>query len=229
MKRFDKKKFGLGAGMMVVFVCVMVVIFMPLFEGKNGLDYLDSLYNSISKGSANYIPGLQEANSYHGNTVELSLAMDNEKDAARAAKLLTTAGATATAEGDKVQAQGDLGAILKACLEDSERMFANDGKAVSERYGMDERRALHTWWQTTSAMIKDLNRQKKFAEAKFLGTMQSKAIECAYNYYRIEPQKIGDRWGIVVFSLLFYVIYTVWYGFAVLFMFEGAGFRLEAH
>ncbi len=33
--------------------------------------------------------------------------------------------------------------------------------------------------------------------------------------------------GIVIFSLIFYVVYTLWYGFAIMFMFEGWGMRLE--
>ena len=56
--------------------------------------------------------------------------------------------------------------------------------------------------------------------------MEKKAVECSYNYYRVEPQGIGDRWGTVVFSLIFYVVYTLWYGFAILFMFEGWGLKL---
>lgn len=228
MRRFDKKRFGIGAGMMVTFVGVMVVIFMPLFEGKNGLDYLDSLYNSISKGSAHYIPELREANkTYAGQTVELALTMKDGKQAGRTAKVLTTAGATATVEGSRVKVQGDLGGILEQCLTDADQMFANDGAAVVKRHGLEERLVLFTWWSALHAMTKDLNRLKKFEQAKFVSTVNQKAVECAYNYYRIEPQKIGDRWGIVVFSLFFYVLYTVWYGFAVLFMFEGAGFRLE--
>ena len=54
-----------------------------------------------------------------------------------------------------------------------------------------------------------------------------KAVEPSYNYYKIEPRKIGDLWGIVLFSLVFYVVYTMWYGFAIMFMFEGWGMRLE--
>jgi hypothetical protein len=36
-----------------------------------------------------------------------------------------------------------------------------------------------------------------------------------------------DRLGVVVFSLVFYVIYTLWYGFAIMFIFEGWGMQLE--
>jgi hypothetical protein len=58
-------------------------------------------------------------------------------------------------------------------------------------------------------------------------SVKTKAVEAAYNYYKIEPQKIGDRIGMVIFSLIFYVAYTLWYGFGILFMFEGWGIRLE--
>jgi len=54
-----------------------------------------------------------------------------------------------------------------------------------------------------------------------------KGVECSYNYYGIDPQQISDRLGIVVFSLVFYVLYTVWYGFAILYLFQGLGLKLE--
>ena len=60
-----------------------------------------------------------------------------------------------------------------------------------------------------------------------VAAVNQKAVETAYNYYRIEPQNISDRYGIVIFSLVFYVAYTLWYGFAIMFLFEGWGMRLE--
>jgi hypothetical protein len=92
---------------------------------------------------------------------------------------------------------------------------------------MDERLAGYGWWVGLKAIIKDLNRQRLFAEAKQLAELNKKAVECAYNYYGIEPQNIGDQWFIVFFSLAFYVIYTIWYGYSILFMFEGWGLKLE--
>jgi hypothetical protein len=52
-------------------------------------------------------------------------------------------------------------------------------------------------------------------------------VECAYNYYGIEPWKVSDRIGLVLFSLIFYVVYTVWYGYAIIFLLEGWGFTLS--
>ena len=54
-------------------------------------------------------------------------------------------------------------------------------------------------------------------------------MECAYNYYGIEAQEIRNRWGTVLFSLVFYVLYTIWYGYGIMYIFEGLGFELAAH
>ena len=75
-------------------------------------------------------------------------------------------------------------------------------------------------------MVKDLEKQKAFKAAKITDVVIKKAVETAFNFYGIEPQKISDRFFIVLFSLFFYVVYTLWYGFAILYMFEGWGLKL---
>ena len=228
MSTQPKKLIG-GMVLMAVFVVVFIAIFMPIYgNGQNGLNYLDNLYNTISKGSAYYIPKVQkESEQYLGRPVELKLTMKDARQAEQAALLFRAGGGEATVEGPKVLVKGGIGKILQNCLADADDMFHNRGEKVAGKYGYPERLVLYTWHQSLTAMIKDLNEQKKFPEAKFAGTVQTRAVECAYNYYGIEPQNIGDKWGIVVFSLLFYVVYTLWYGFAIMYMFEGAGMRLE--
>jgi hypothetical protein len=49
----------------------------------------------------------------------------------------------------------------------------------------------------------------------------------AFNFFGIEPQNITDKIGIVVFALAFYVIYTLWFGFSIMYLFEGWGMELE--
>jgi len=86
---------------------------------------------------------------------------------------------------------------------------------------------MYNWWTASKEMDKDLKKQKKFKAADMVASVEKKAVETVYNYYRIEPQKISERYGIVVLSLIFYVIYTVWYGFAFMYLFEGWGLKLE--
>jgi hypothetical protein len=223
-----KKEFSLGLGLLVAFFVVLFIFFSPVFNGHNGLDYLDNLYNSISKGSAYYIPKLKDdAKAFNGSAVEMSFAMASPAQAQQTAQLFMKAGAMVNVSEAKLKVSGDLGKILDNCLADSDALYKNDGKALAAKYGYNERQALYNWWQAFKGVEKDLNNQKKFKEAKAVANISKKAVETCYNYYTIEPQSIMDRLGVVVFSLVFYVIYTLWYGFAILFMFEGWGMKLE--
>jgi hypothetical protein len=222
-----KKEFYVGLGLIIAFVVVLIFFFLPAFEGRNALDYLDNLYNSISKGSAYYIPKVkEESDKFKGNSVTLNLTLASEKQAAQTALLFTQAGGAVSVSGSQLQISGDLGRILENALADADAMYKNDGRSVAAKYGYEEKRVLYNWWKAMEEMDKSLKKQKKFKEAKIVSVVEKRAVECSYNYYRVEPQGIGDRWGTVVFSLIFYVVYTLWYGFAILFMFEGWGLKL---
>jgi hypothetical protein len=207
---------------------ILAVIFSPVFKGHNGLEYLDNLYNSISKGSAYYIPKVKkEINTFDGTSVSVTITMADAGQAKQTAPLLMKGGAMINVSGTQVKIDGDLAKILLNCLADADSMYRNDGQTVAAKYGYNERQVLYNWWQVLKALDKDLTLQKQFKAASAVDMVATKAVETSYNYYRIEPQKISDRFGVVFFSLAFYVIYTLWYGFAIMFMFEGWGMRLE--
>ena len=223
-----KKEFYGGFGLLVGFFVILFIIFSPVFNGQNGMEYLDDLYNSISKGSAYYIPKVKkETDKFTGNNVTMSLKMADENQAQQTAMLFTKSGATSEVSGAQLNVSGDLGNMLAVCLADSDSMYNNDGTTVSNKYGYNERQVLYNWHTALKAADKDLKKQKLFKEAKVVAMVIKKVVETSYNYYTIEPQKITDKMGIVIFSLVFYVVYTLWYGFAILFMFEGWGLRLE--
>ena len=224
----SKKDFYTGLGLLTGFAIVFVIIFMPLFDKKNGLEYMDSLYNSISKASADYIPGLLEENSnYSGSGLEVTLSFAGEEQARLTTPLFTKAGAIAEQSGAEIKVSGNLNEIIKNCLDDASALFRNDGHYLEDKYGYPPRQIIYHWWTALKIVEKQLNKQKKFADAKHVANVKKKGVECAYNYYGIEPQKISEKAGIVIFSLLFYVIYTIWYGFGILYLFQGAGLKLE--
>ena len=222
------KKFYAGVALMAGFIVVLLFIFLPIFKGQNSLDYLDALYNSISKGSANYIPDLrQEVGRLPEDPIVVTLTMTGEQQAGQTALLMLKSGATAGVSEREIKVSGSLREILTNCLDDAERMYLNDGKAVSGKYGYPEKNVLFNWWNAFKELDSELKRQKRFAEAKVVSLINKKAVETAYNYYEIEPQNIADRYGIILVSLIFYVVYTIWYGFAIMYMFEGWGMKLE--
>lgn len=223
----SRKEFYFGFSLMVVFVAILVVMFLPIFDGKNAMQYLDALYNSISKGSAYYIPKVKkETRPFEGTEISVELKLDTESQAKQTASLFETGGASVTVSGSGLAVKGNLGQIFENSLSDADNMYHNNGKALSQKYGYPEKQVLYNWWKALAALDMALKKQKNFSAARVVDLIQKKAMETAYNYYGIEAQKISDRLAVVVLSLFFYVVYTLWYGFAILYMFEGWGLKL---
>ncbi|HSH14205.1 MAG TPA: hypothetical protein VLA15_10660 [Desulfurivibrionaceae bacterium] len=217
---------------MAGFWVVFALLLSPLYPGPgkkvNMLDYMDNMYNSISKNSSNYIQATREkAEKVRGGNIELSIRTDAALPAERLSKLFQQAGATVTAGDQEVKISGDLGGITTAILADADTMFKNDGAALSAKYGYAEKQVMYDWYNALKSMEKSLTKQERFKESKILYQTRTKAVEPAYNYYGIEAQSIGEKAVLVVASLAGYVIYTMWFGFAILFMFEGWGLKLE--
>jgi len=213
--------------MLAAFFVVLGVIFMPIFNGVNGLDFMDNLYNSISKQSAYFIPAVTEkAKQHNGTAVDLELLMKDEQQAQQSAKLLEKGGATVVVTGSTMKVTGDLGAILQNALADSDLMYANDGTKIVEKYGYNERQVLYNWYNILKLTQKNLNKQKNFVEADIVSRVVKRAVQVSYNYYTIEPQSIMDALLLVSFSLVFYVFYTLWYGYGIMYLFEGLGLKI---
>ena len=137
----NRKKFTIGAGLLLGFIIVLIIIFLPIFNGQNGLAYLDALYNSISKGSAYYIPKLRkESDEFSNRSVKVSLPIEKEQQRIEISALLTRGGAQVDLVGVTLNISGDLGSLLANCLEDADYMFKNERDKISHKYGYPERR-----------------------------------------------------------------------------------------
>lgn len=214
--------------MLVVFFAMLAVIFTPVFPGKvNGLDYMDNLFNMISKGSSYFIPAaIKDSDEYAGIMIQVTVAMGDTQQAADTAKLFQASGAEVTVSGKELAVNGDMGRIMKASLEDADQMFLNNGKSLADKYAIHEKQVLLNWWTAFRAMKKDLTTQKSFKQAKAIGTIQTKALEPAYNYYGVEAGNYKDKILLLVAALTFYVLYTLWYGFGIMYLFEGLGLKI---
>lgn len=217
-----------GILMLVPFFVLLAAIFSPVFPGKvNGLDYMDNLFNMISKGSSYFIPkSIEESEKYTGQTIHVRLALADEQQATETAKLFEAGGAAVTVSGSELAIMGDMGRMMKNCLDDAENMFRNNGTPLIDKYGYGARQVLYNWWTAIKGVTRDLNRQKSFKEAKSLATMQTKVLEPAYNYYGVEASSYKENFALIVTALAFYVLYTLWYGFGIMFIFEGMGLKV---
>jgi hypothetical protein len=224
----NKKQFVWGLTLGASFAVILLLMFSPLFHGENSLQAADRLFNSIAKGSTYYFPGLQEKNEHYKDVkFEVTLKLVDEDMAGKATKLLAEAGVGVAVNSAEVKASGYMGQIVQAALQDSEAMFNNQEEAIAAKYGYPGKEVLYVWWSTFKSLDKELKKQKMFAEASFLADVVKKGVEVGYNFYGISPQKASTKAGILSFSLIFYVIYTLWWGYAILFLFEGVGMQMK--
>lgn len=217
-----------GIFMLITFFILLAVIFMPVFPGKvNGLDYMDNLFNMISKGSSYFIPeSMSKSEKFAGKMIDVKIKLDDDTRAAETAKLVQMSGAQATVAGKEVAIKGDMAMIMKGSLADSDFMFKNDGKSVADKYGYPEKQAMFNWHTLFKKISADLTKQEKFAEAKPFAEIQKKALEPAYNYFGVKAEDWKDNIALVIFALAFYVFYTLWYGFGLMYLFEGLGLKI---
>ena len=222
-----------GFLLLASFFAILIAIFMPLFPGThgekvNGLDYLDNFFNQLSKGSAYYIGDqIKKAEQYNGQQFTTSLKMKSPEEAAVTAKLFATNKIVAAAEGDKVKVSGDFGSMITIMLKDADLMYNNKGEELAAKYGVNERQTIYSWYKSLAAMEKDMTKTSNFAQAKFVKNCMTKAVEPAYNYYKVEAKSVKAEMFMLIAALAFYVIYTMWYGFGLLYLFEGMGIKLD--
>jgi hypothetical protein len=224
----NRREFRIGLVMVICFFVILFVMFSPLFGGKNAFEAADDFFNSIAKGSTYYMADLaKEAEKRRGRVVEVTIKLGDPKAASSAARMLKAAGALVEETGPQLRAAGDLARITAAAIQDSEAMFKNSGQEVAARYAVSEKEALYLWWTAFREMEKDLKRQRKFEEAAWLSTVSKKALEVGYNFYGIQAKSASATAGGLAFSLIFYVIYTLWWGYAILFLCEGFGLQMK--
>lgn len=223
----NKKEFAIGSLMSIGFFLVLAVMFSPISNGKNAFELSDELFNSISKGSTNYIAKLQGiVDSQEFKPLNLTVDMKTPELAQRTASILDSS-ANVTVNGSVLQVAGGLKAILNHAITDSKAMFYNNDSVLKAAYDMSGKQAMFVWWQFLNAAEKEMKQQSLFVEAKTVHSVITRGVEVGYNYYGIKPEKASDTAFILSGSLIFYVIYTLWWGYAIFFLVEGMGLSVS--
>jgi hypothetical protein len=224
----NPKMFNLGALFSVTFLGVLFMIFSPVFSGQNGLEFADESFNKLAKGSSYFIPKVAKSvEKAAGKTISAGFSLDKSDDAVNTETILAAAGAKVTRSDVMLSVEGDLAAILGSALRDADAMYKNEGKTVNDRYGMDEKKALKYWWTALSKIEKQMKKDKNIEMAKIISEVNKKAIEPGYNFYGIASNKVIDHAGMMSGLLIFYVFYTMWWGYSIFYLFDGVGLTMK--
>jgi hypothetical protein len=225
----NKKTFNIGGLLGLTFFGVLFLIFSPVFNGKNGLVFSDDLFNKLAKGSSYFIPEIaKNAKKFVGKTISVTIKLDKPEAVQQAVKLLSVVpGAQGEPKGSELTVKGDLGEILGNVLVDSDAMYNNNGEKIFSKYQIDEKEVMSTWWAILNKMTKELQKQKDIENSNIVNEVNKKGIEPAFNFYKIEAQSVSDKAVTMTGLLVFYVLYTMWWGYAIFFLFDGLGLSMK--
>lgn len=220
----NSRQFYKGLAMIITFTIIFALMISPVINGKTVIQTADQLFNSLTKGSTYYMPKLaKDAARFQGTVFDVSVSAKSKEEAAKISKVFSMAGADVQAEDARVNISGDLGKLAQAALTDADALFNNQKDTVTNKYGIDGKEVVNCWWTVFNALESKYKLEAKSTEMSFVASLKGKGLEVAYNFDGIQADSVKERSGITTFMLLFYIIYTVWYGFAIMYLMEGLG------
>jgi len=229
MRVVERKKFWFGLIGLVTFFIVLGFWVSPVIDHKTGLEWADDLFNQLAKNSAYFIPSAERmAAKFTGKAVDLGINPRWPGVGAGLEKIVKANGMSARVVGDgRVRIVADLGHLGKAALVDAELLFKGREQELRNKYRMSGKEVIYYWWAAFDGLTRRYIQENRSSEANFTKFMTSRVLEPAYNFAGIESRNISENVGAVVFLLGFYVLYTLWYGFSIMYLFEGLGIKAE--
>jgi hypothetical protein len=224
-----RMKLTLGIILLVCFAIVLFMIFMPIFGGgQNGLAFSDEFFNSLAKGSSNHMASMRKlAQTMVGTPFAAEIKMTSPQQAKETEILYNQVGAQVKVAGSNLKIRGDLGQVLLKAVDDADALFNEQGGKLATQYPYGAKKALKNWWDSFNKLDAAMKKQKNFKQAKAIAEVQKRALEPAYNFSGITPAKVGDNAFLLTLMLVFYILYTLFYGFGIYELFEGLGLQME--
>lgn len=223
----DKKRFILGLLGLLTFLVVLAFWLFPVIYEKTGLEWADELFNQLAKNSIYFMPGaMRRAAKFEGVSVDLGVNPRWPGGDERIVQIVQGNGMSARVIGDgRVRIVSDLGLLAKAAAEDADLLFKGRERELRNKYGMSGKDVIYFWWTAFDGLVRRYIQENRPVEADFARFMTTRVLEPSYNFSGIQSRNISENVVIVVFLLSFYILYTLWLGVSIMFVFEGFGIR----
>lgn len=221
--------------MLAVFAAVMVVGLSSIGGGgKTPLQRTDEFFNGLAKDSSRRGHNLtcrddcgqahRKLSDFAGRRFEASITARNPGGFKA---MLEDAGCSFVQEPKGFKVEGDMVSLAKAVLSDADDMFDNNESLVAARRGMSGKEAMYKWSTLLGGLSRRLKDMGRVEESELALCLLTQRVEPAYNFYGVEAVRAGGRLLTTIALLVFYVVYTVWYGTAVYLVFRGLGLRAK--
>ncbi|WP_456325871.1 hypothetical protein [Desulfonauticus submarinus] len=223
----NKKPFFGGMVLMISFLIVLYILFLPMFNGKNAIHEIDNLFNSLAKGSSYYFDNLEKKVTFikeQEYDFDIEIQEDLVKDSVKIINFYTNK--IYLRNNDNIVFTINLNTFLSDIVKEGKMFYLDKVNFIQQKYNLPAKKVFFIYWKLLKEMQKQLKLEKKVKEAKILSSIIKRCVELSYNFFGIVPEKVSEKAWILSAALAFYVIYTLWFGFAIFFLFEGFGFAM---
>lgn len=223
----DRIRFRLGLTGLVTFSMILVLWLSPLVNQQTGLQWADNLFNQLAKNSTYYIPsGLVRAEKLRGVSVDIGVRSRWPEADSAIIRIIQANDMAARRMGDgRVRIEGDLGLLAKAACVDADFLFSGKESEVARKYGIGGKEVVYYWWTAFDGLSRRYIQENQTVQADFTKFIATRVLEPSYNFAGIQAKDIGENIIPVVLFLSFYILFTLWYGISILFLFEGLGIK----
>jgi hypothetical protein len=214
---------------LLTFLVVLALWILPVFNRQTGLEWADNLFNQLAKSSAYYVPSVaKRVERFKDVVVDLSVNPRWAGGDRAVAKILMVNGISASLIGDgRVRIRGSLEGLSLAASADADLLFKGREESLRSKYGLNGKEVIYYWWTAFDDLSRRYLQLNRPDEADFARFITSRVLEPSYNFAGIEPRTVSENVGIIAAILLFYVVYTLWYGFSIMYLFEGFGVQAK--
>lgn len=223
----NRKKFWVGASGLIFFSMILGFWLSPWGPHRSGLERVDQLFNQLAKNSTYFIPeAVNLAPKFEGKSVDFGITSRWPGDDTRMAQIIQTNLFSAVLLGDgRVRIKGDLGKMGLAASVDAGLLFKGQESDLRIKYGVNGKEVVYYWWVAFDGLTRRFVQENRSSEADYTRFLTTRVLEPAYNFAGIETRPIGENIWTVALFLGFYLLYTLLYGFSILFLFEGLGIQ----
>ncbi|TIH15262.1 hypothetical protein D0S45_11365 [Marinifilum sp. JC120] len=187
----------------ILFISSMLMVgamHLPLFNGDDGFEAMESTFNSLRKGVKPPFQKIEAENKeYLGKNINITLVFRNNDEARIATLMFLRNKLTVTPKGRKVNIQGDLGYTLKFFMNDIHLLYMNRFQTLERRYSMPATQAMYYLNRMLQKMAVAVGSQKMGAQEKLIKKIREKLLIPAYNLRSALP--VSETSGFTYLSL----------------------------
>ena len=208
---YSIKTLTIAAMLFVSSMLIVGAMHLPLFNGANGFEAMESTFNSLRKGVKPPFHKIEAENTqFLGKNFKTTLVFRNKDEARIVTMMFLRNKLTVTPKGRKVNIQGDFGYTLKFFMDDIHLLYLNRFDALQQRYSMPATQAMYYLNRILQKLSAAMASQKKEKQEKLIKKIRKELLIPAYNLREALPvsQTSGYTYlalgtlGILLFAIL---------------------------